>query len=200
MNNPELYLDNENENMTKEGARVWVAWRNKVLYDEQGKTTGLLSLGYNITERKLAEEKLQRSMDGLEKEVAKRTRELARAKMDAERANNAKSEFLANISHELRNPMHQILSYTKYGIEKIERPKEKLLHYFQQTRKSADRLMYLLNDLLDLTKMEAGRMDYRMESNNVFQIVNEAVLEIKPVFEEKKAVFADKGYCSGDHT
>ena len=124
----------------------------------------------------------------LELEIQERIRveaELKRAKQAAEEANILKTEFLANISHELRNPMHQILSYSKYGIDKIEKPKQKLLHYFIQSRKAAERLMLLLNDLLDLSKMEAGRMDYKMETFNVYQIINEALSELKPMIEEK---------------
>ena len=139
----------------------------------------------DITEKKKAEAALQKAHDELEIKIAERTDELMIAKEDAERANAAKSEFLANISHELRNPMHQILSYSKYGVDKINKPKEKLWHYFNQTKKAAERLMVLLNDLLDLSKMESGRMDYTFESNNVYQIINEAVSELRPAIEEK---------------
>ena len=155
------------------------------LYSEDGSIQRILAVVENITERKQAEEVLQNAHHEMGKKVEERTHELMLAKEEAEKANSAKSEFLANISHELRNPMHHILSYSKYGIDKIDKPKEKLLHYFNQTRKSAERLMVLLNDLLDLTKMESGRIDYKMESNNVFRIVTEAVAELKPAIEEK---------------
>ena len=183
--NPSAYIDNENENMTKNGERVWVAWRNKGIYDDQGNLVGMLSLGYDITERRKAEEALQKSLDDLEKKVEIRTHELQIAMEGAEEANKAKSEFLANISHELRNPMHQILSYAKYGLDKIDKPKEKLWHYFNQARKAAERLMVLLNDLLDLSKMESGRMDYKMEASNVFMVIKEAASELNPAIEEK---------------
>ena len=76
-------------------------------------------------------------------------------------------------------------SYAKYGVEKIDKPKEKLWHYFNQTKIAAERLMVLVNDLLDLSKMESGRMDYKMETCNLYQIINEAVSELKPAVEEK---------------
>jgi two-component system, sensor histidine kinase and response regulator len=156
------------------------------ILDEAGNPQYLLGISEDITEQKLAEEKLQKAHAELENEVRERTADYKRAKEEAEKANQLKSEFLANISHELRNPMHQILSYSRYGIDKINKPKEKLLHYFNQTRKSAENLMVLLNDLLDLSKMESGRMDYKMETNNVYQIVNETASEFKPAIEEKQ--------------
>lgn len=128
---------------------------------------------------------LKRTHDDLERKVEERTAEYQQATVEAENANLAKTEFLANISHELRNPMHQILSYAKYGVEKIDKPKEKLWHYFNQARKAAERLMVLLNDLLDLSKMESGRMDYSFNTNNVYQIVSEAVSELRPAYEDK---------------
>ena len=139
----------------------------------------------SIVRRKQAEEELKKARGELEKKVEERTIDFKIAKEEAELANEAKSEFLSNISHELRNPMHQILSYAKYGVEKIDKPKEKLWHYFNQTKKAGERLMVLLNDLLDLSKMESGRMDYKMENSNLFQIVNEAVSELTPAIEEK---------------
>jgi len=185
-NNPEKFADNENENITKSGKRVWVAWRNKGIYNDQENLVGLLCMGYDVTERRHAEELLQKTLDELEKQVVVRTHELQIAMEESEQANQAKSEFLANISHELRNPMHQILSYSKFGLDKIHKPKEKLAHYFKQTRKSAERLMVLLNDLLDLSKMESGKMDYTLDYNNVHKIVEEAVLELQLATRNKK--------------
>ncbi len=139
----------------------------------------------DITQKKRAEENLQKAHDLLEKKVEQRTEAYKKAKEEAEKANDMKNEFLANISHELRNPMHQILSYSKYGVDKIHNPKEKLLHYFNQSRKAAERLMVLLNDLLDLSKMESGKMAYNMEANDLYSIIYEATQELKPAIEKK---------------
>ncbi|NJL60430.1 MAG: PAS domain S-box protein [Desulfobacteraceae bacterium] len=77
----------------------------------------------------------------------------------AEAANQAKNDFLANMSHEIRTPMHGILSFANFGIRKLDSvPKEKLLYYFQQIYNSGNRLMSLLNDLLDISKIEAGQL------------------------------------------
>ena len=155
------------------------------ILDEEGEIEFFLLTLKDVTNRKKVEDELQKVHNELEKEVELRTADYKRAKEEAEQANQFKSEFLANISHELRNPMHQILSYSKYGIDKIGKPKEKLLHYFNQSRTAAERLMALLNDLLDLSKMESGRMVYKMEPNNVYQIITEAVSETIPAIEAK---------------
>lgn len=144
----------------------------------------------DITDRKQAENALKKAHDQLGKKVEERTLELKKAKEDAEFANNAKSEFLANISHELRNPMHHILSYSKNGVEKFDKvAKSKLNHYFRQIRKSGERLMFLLNDLLDISKMEKGRMTYEMKENDLWKITKEAVIEFDTVIKEKQLSF-----------
>lgn len=112
--------------------------------------------------------------------------ELAKAKEESEAANMAKSEFLANMSHELRTPMHAILSFSKFGIRKINKvTKEKLLHYFTQINSAGDRLLALLNDLLDLSKLEAGRMSYKMELFDLKRIVDVTFAELKATVIEK---------------
>jgi len=138
-------------------------------------------------ERNQAQEALKKTNDQLEKKVEERTADFKKAKEMAESANQVKSEFLANISHELRNPMHQIISYSKYGDEKYDNiADEKRQHYFKQIRKSSDRLMVLINNLLDLSKLESGQMDYQKKNIDLNEIIDEAISEFKPSLEEKR--------------
>ncbi len=152
-------------------------------------------------ERNQAREALKKANEELEQKVAERTKALLReieerkqieenlriAKKGAESANQAKTEFLANISHELRNPMHQILSYSKFGDEKyVKITDEKRRHYFRQIRKSSDRLMVLLNNLLDLSKLESGKVDYQIKENDLVDVIDEAVKEFRQSLEEKQ--------------
>jgi len=149
--------------------------------------------------RKIAEKKLKLAKEDLERQVEKRTAELKLAKENAEKANQAKSEFLANISHELRNPMHHILSYSKSGEIKYNKSTdEKRLHYFKQIRISASRLMSLINNLLDITKMESGRMDYILKECDFQKIVEEAVFEFNPSIEEKQLAIEMENNCAVD--
>ena len=119
--------------------------------------------------------------------IRKQTEEkLLYAKQQAEKANLAKSEFLANMSHELRTPMHHILSYTRMGIEKIDLiSRDKLKHYLTQANSSGKRLMRLLDDLLDISRLEAGKMSYEMTKANIETICKKIIQELTPSIMEK---------------
>lgn len=105
---------------------------------------------------------------------------LRHAKELAEENSRAKTEFLANMSHELRTPMHAILGFAEMGQNRVERaPADKLRHYFERIHSSGTRLLTLLNDLLDLSKMEVGKMVYTMAPCDVAQVAREAVDELR---------------------
>lgn len=127
---------------------------------------------------------LREHRDHLQEAVEVRTHELLGAKEAAEAANRAKSEFLANISHELRTPMHGILSFARLARDRVRGPAVdlgKLEHYQQRILQSGERLMRLLNDLLDLSRLEAGRMAYEMREEDVAQLAAEVVAELAEV-------------------
>ncbi|MBU2645008.1 PAS domain-containing sensor histidine kinase [bacterium] len=141
---------------------------------------------YDISDRKRAEDALQKAYGELEQEVKKRTADYQKAKEEAELASSLKSEFLANISHELRTPMHHILNYSKYGIEKLNRSSlDKLQHYFTQIRISGERLLILLNNLLDLSKLESGREDFEMQNTDLASMVENLIPEFSFSATEK---------------
>ncbi|MBU3915981.1 sensor histidine kinase, partial [bacterium] len=128
----------------------------------------------------------------LKREIAERKqaeKELWMASKQANAANQAKTEFLANISHELRTPMHGILAYSKKGIKKMDLvSQDKLFHYFSQINTAGNRLMILLNNLLDLSKLESGKVDYQMERQDINKLIQVIVSDFASAAEEKDQV------------
>lgn len=105
--------------------------------------------------------------------LKERTIEMQEAKKIAEAANNAKSTFLSNVSHELRTPMHGILSFASFGIKKhATASPDKILDYFQKIRQSGDTLLSLLNDLLDLAKLESGKITFKFRPANLNSLID----------------------------
>jgi signal transduction histidine kinase len=140
----------------------------------------------DITHHKHAEDELRRHRDRLRDMVEEQTVDLLRAKDEAERANAAKSQFLANMSHELRTPMHAVLSFARLGEERanaalhdMQVTPDKLPTYFQRIRESGERLLALVNDLLDLSKLEAGRMVLHLQRINLQNLVQETLHEFE---------------------
>jgi hemerythrin-like metal-binding protein len=116
--------------------------------------------------------------------LRKTQQELIEAKEIAEQANQAKSLFLANMSHELRTPMHAIMSFTSLAIKKIG-DTEKTLKFLSNIHSSAVRLTGLLNDLLDLSKLEAGKMQPEFNRQDIRQLTEQAITEINSLVRER---------------
>jgi len=130
-----------------------------------------------------SEEKYRHLADNLEKEVALRTAQFEEAKNNAELANKEKSRFLANMSHELRTPMHAILSFSNLGIKHIK--DEKVKGYLEKIHISGDRLTTLLDNLLDLSKLEAGKLTPELKENNLTTVVLKSIDEVSSLLSDK---------------
>ena len=131
---------------------------------------------------------LQDANTQLEREVAerKKTEESLRvAKDTAEKANRAKSEFLANMSHELRTPLHGILSFARFGLKKKNQSDtQKLKRYLTKIVESGQQLLCLLNDLLDLAKLESGKMTFEFVPVELSKTIREVSEEFYSRTEE----------------
>ena len=108
------------------------------------------------------------------------------AKDIAEQAYQAKTEFLSNMSHELRTPLHAIINYSEFGLKKKNLSPEKLLKYFSAINKSGSRLLHLVNNLLDLGKMESGKLELSLSNEDITTIFNASITELQFSIEAKQ--------------
>ncbi len=172
---PDAYVLNENENVLKNGERVWVSWTSKPIRDDQGRIVEMLSVGNDITLRRLAEVRLKSTLD-----------ELAAAKERAEAADRLKSAFLATMSHELRTPLNSIIGFTGIILNGYVGPlNDEQTKQLSMVRGSANHLLSLINDVLDISKIEAGQLQVSFDSADVSAAIERSVQSVRPAAEKK---------------
>jgi two-component system, sensor histidine kinase and response regulator len=132
-------VDREEPVLDHRGQQRWVSTTKVPWRDSSGEVVGIIGLSRDITTHKQAEDALQR------------------AKEAAEAANQAKSEFLANVSHEIRTPMNGILGMTDLALDTDLTPEQR--EYLSLVKVSADSLLSVINDILDFSKVESGKLE-----------------------------------------
>ena len=144
----------------------------------------LLGVGIDITERKAAEAELDTYRHQLEQLVDTRTAELSIAKEAAEAASHAKSTFLANMSHELRTPMNGVMGMTDMALRRATDPQQ--IDWLNKSKSSAQHLLAVINDILDISKIEADRMTLESVSFRFGEVLENLISLLGHKAEEKQ--------------
>ncbi len=147
----------------------------KPLHDPEGHFAGSFAAITDITESKRAERELLAYRDHLEDLVRERTADLAHAKDAAETANRAKSFFLANMSHELRTPLNAILGFSALMRRDSSITDNRLRQSLDIINRSGEHLLALINDILDMAKIEAGRLQARIKPLDLGALAHDVV-------------------------
>ena len=151
-----------------EGRPVYFEFFLNPILGSEGEVTGVAVIGREITERRERQEELRRAKDA------------------AEAANQAKSTFLANMSHELRTPLNAIIGYSEMLQEEAEDADQPdFIPDLQRIQTSGKHLLMLINDILDLSKIEAGKMELYFETFDVAALVNDIVMTVQPLVQKK---------------
>ncbi|MBF0486574.1 MAG: HAMP domain-containing protein [Nitrospirae bacterium] len=131
---------------------------------------------YDITRRKQMEDRLKEYADNLEQKIKERTKELEDAKLMAEEASRTKSGFLANMSHELRTPLNSVIGFSQVLVDQLYGElNAQQEQYVNNILNSGNHLLALINDVLDLSRIEAGKIELETSIFSVGQLINTSV-------------------------
>ena len=170
---------------TQSGETRWVEQKTSLNLKNQ-RLTGFQSIVRDITERKRAEEQIHTQNEAL----VKANRELAIARKQAEAANKLKSQFLATMSHELRTPLNAVIGYAQLQLAGMAgEMTEDQLEFQERILVNAQHLLQLINEVLDISKIEAGRLELAERPFDLRACLDEVMLQNKVLAEEKHIEF-----------
>lgn len=186
-------FEDEGWRIRKDGSRFWADVVITPVHGRDGMVIGFSKITRDLTERKEAEDEIRRLNQDLERRVGERTAELKAANdalkqrtREAEEANRLKSQFVSNVSHELRTPLNAIIGYTDLLIDEVygavgeeQRPA------LDGIKRNTNDLARLINDVLDLAKIETGKMSVDLSEVDLGALIEEGVDAIRPLSEKK---------------
>jgi PAS domain S-box-containing protein len=163
----------------KDGVRVPVEISlSPVKYDGDVRVTAII---HDVTERKRAEQQIREIHEQLTAKLTATNEQLELRNREIERTNRLKTEFVASMSHELRTPLHTIIGFAELMAEELEGPlNEKQKRFIGHIHKDSLHLLELINDVLDLSRIEAGRLELRLEMFDMMAAIDEVLATIRP--------------------
>lgn len=170
-----LTLEGQRKNGTKFPVEISLS---PVQFEEGFRVSAIIR---DVSERRAVEEKLQAIQTAYTNELAAKNRELETRNQEVERANHMKSEFLSGMSHELRTPLHTIIGFAELLGEEIEGSlNEKQRRFIQHIHRDSQHLLALINDVLDLSKIESGRLELQRDVVLLAEALEETVSSLRP--------------------
>jgi PAS domain S-box-containing protein len=189
----------ECEYLLEDGSRIVVEIRESLIQNEGGEVTGVCRSLLDVTERKLAAV-AARKVAQYAMELRNKNEQLAHALDTARSATDAKSRFLASVSHELRTPLNGIIGFSELLYDgKLGAISDDHREIIGDILTSARHLLQLISDILDLSKVEAGRMEFNPEHGALDPLVQEVRDVIRPLAERKAIVLSTEvplGFCA----
>jgi PAS domain S-box-containing protein len=155
------------------GSAGWVSTNKWPLLDHDGRVVGLFGISSDITVRRQVEAELDQYRNHLEELVSARTSELAQSLDAAEAGNRAKTIFLANMSHELRTPMNGVMGMIDLVLRRATDPKQ--IDWLNKSKDAAQRMINVVNDILNLSKAEADRLPLEEKNFSMSQMIDDVM-------------------------
>ena len=184
----------EKRYVRKDGRVIWGLVNRSTVRDQNRVARHFEAQIQDITERKLAQEELSRHRDHLQELVQERTAELKAAMEAAESANRTKSDFLASMSHELRTPLNAIIGFSEALKNNVqgELANQEQDEYVGHILTSGEHLLQLINDLLDISTIEAGQFKLHEAEVDLHQLVQSILVVIESRARQKKINFKNR--------
>jgi len=163
----------------------WLFFTASPIKNADGKTVGSIETFWDTTERREAKEALQTAHDDLEQ----KTTELEQANIELKKLDELRSTFLTNMSHELRTPLNSVIGYTELLLDRIDgdvtKEQEKSL---TKVHNNAKNLLTLINEILDMSRIESGRVELDLSAVDVRDIIQTTISSLEPMINKKPLI------------